>query len=829
MKKMKFISIILFISLISLSIVAATDNNTQLDKTTLTQDNTPINAINETNKIEKQITTTNKNNDILDTKNNKQITNTNPIPEKTSAKDYTQLNNQINLIKNNGTSDKNYSIKLTGTTYNFTDRIVWDGTPTNLTLIGGDNYYHTKIMLDGMRSCPLFGINSNHTLTLINVTLINGVSSAILNYGTLNFINVEVINNTNIVSYHNSIIYGGASVVYAGAIYNTGTINCYNSTFSGNKAISYDTQVTYEDIELPPAIAFSYGGAIYNTGTINCYNSTFNNNLAKANTMSANYLALYEPDSIAYSYGGAIYNQGTLTLVDSILTSNIANSEAYRSESGKSFAYGGAIHNNGTLNIENSVLNNNSVISNPYYAYAIGGAISNNKIMNIKNSNLTGNKAVTNSNEEIRVETCGGAIYNRGKTSTNNLKLINNTAEYGGAIYTTKYMNIANSHFVNNNITYTGGAIYTENGLKITNSVFINNAENTIYSSNKSCNYSIENNWWGNNNPNWNKTLQNIEAPQSWIYLDVTTTKNNIDVTETTQIICNFNYKTNGKNITQYNNKILDNTPITCSLMNNLGTTTPQTAIVQNSTSTTIFTGTENGIETINIKTYDTKTNLSTKITIKAAPTSTKITYITPNITSGSNMTIQAKITDKNKQPITTGEVVIKINGKTLKDEYGASIKIPVINGTINYTYHIPENYSAKTYNITVKYLRNNQYTPSEQTTNFTITKAPTSTKITYITPNITSGSNMTIQAKITDKNKQPITTGEVVIKINGKTLKDEYGASIKIPVINGTINYTYHIPENYSAKTYNITVKYLRNNQYTPSEQTRKFTIIKK
>ena len=679
MKKMKFISIILFISLISLSIVAATDNNTQRDKTTLTQDNIPINTINETNKIEKQITTTNKNNDILDTKNNKQITNTNPIPEKTSAKDYTQLNNQINLIKNNGTSDKNYSIKLTGTTYNFTDRIVWDGTPTNLTLIGGDNYYHTKIILDGMRSCPLFGINSNHTLTLINVTLINGVSSAILNYGTLNFINVEVINNTNIVSYHNSIIYGGASVVYA--------------------------------------------GAIYNTGTINCYNSTFNNNLAKANTMSANYLALYEPDSIAYSYGGAIYNQGTLTLVDSILTSNIANSEAYRSESGKSFAYGGAIHNNGTLNIENSVLNNNSVISNPYYAYAIGGAISNNKIMNIKNSNLTGNKSVTNSNEEIRVETCGGAIYNRGKTSTNNLKLINNTAEYGGAIYTTKYMNIANSHFVNNNITYTGGAIYTENGLKITNSVFINNAENTIYSSNKSCNYSIENNWWGNNNPNWNKTLENIEAPQSWIYLDVTTTKNSIDVTETAQIICNFNYKTNGKNITQYKNKILDNTPITCSLMNNLGTTTPQTAIVQNSTSTTIFTGTENGIETINIKTYDTKTNLSTKITIKAAPTSTKITYITPNITSGSNMTIQAKITDKNKQPITTGEVIIKINGKTLKDNYGASIKIPVINGTINYTYHIPENYSTKTYNITVKYLRNNQYTPSEQTRNFTIIK----------------------------------------------------------------------------------------------------------
>ncbi|MDO5852460.1 MAG: hypothetical protein Q4Q23_08230, partial [Methanobacteriaceae archaeon] len=152
---------------------------------------------------------------------------------------------------------------------------------------------------------------------------------------------------------------------------------------------------------------------------------------------------------------------------------------------------------------------------------------------------------------------------------------------------------------------------------------------------------------------------------------------------------------------------------------------------IQNGTSTTIFTGTKSGITNITLKTEGISTNESIFLTINALPTSTKITYITPIINPGSNMTIQASITDKNKQPITTGEVVIKINGKTLKDDYGQSIKIQVINGTINYTYHIPENYSTKQYNLTVKYLRNDKFTPSEQTINFTITKTLEKSSVT--------------------------------------------------------------------------------------------------
>ncbi|MDO5852373.1 MAG: hypothetical protein Q4Q23_07790 [Methanobacteriaceae archaeon] len=447
----------------------------------------------------------------------------------------------------------------------------------------------------------------------------------------------------------------------------------------------------------------------------------------------------------------------------------------------------------------------------------------------------------------------GGAIYNTGNITLTNIDFTENKVSgghdglaYGGAIYTNKSLNLTGIKFVNNSVSSSegfpnGGAIYSENSLNITNSIFINNyvvkydwrnyaviTNNSIYCSNNSYYYYAENNWWGTNTPDWNQTLYNVNIPNSWIYLKVTLSKDNINVAENTQIKTDFNWLTNGKNVTAYSNNILDGLNISYALTKNIVKTTPIINTIQNGTSTTIFTGTKNGITNITLKTDNIPTNEIMFLTVNALPTSTKITYITPNITPGSNMTIQASITDKDNKPITIGEVVIKINGKTLKDEYGQSIKIPVVNGTINYNHHIPYNYSTKQYNLTVKYLRNDKYTLSEQTINFTITKEPTSTKITYITPNTTHGSNMTIQASITDKNKQPITIGEAIIKINGKTLENEYRQSIKIPVNNGAITYTYLIPDNYSAKTYNITVKYIKNNKYTPSEQTINFTITK-
>ncbi|MDO5852424.1 MAG: hypothetical protein Q4Q23_08050, partial [Methanobacteriaceae archaeon] len=774
----------------------------------------------------------------------KQTTKTTITPEKSTAINFTQLNNQINIIKNNGTKDKNYSIKLIGTNYDFTDRITWDGTPSNLTLIGDSNY-NTKVVLNGMNNgISMFYIISGHSITFINITIVNGRSSesniggAITNHGIINLINASIQNNTHVLG-------GTYAHAYGGAIYNTGTINSYNSVFEGNNVTTYDSK--YNPMlhdHVPNADVWSYGGAIYNTGTINCNNTTFNKNSAVTSTDSV------EVGSYSHSYGGAIYNNGIITIINSLLIENQAYANAHSDLFGCAWSYGGAIHNNGTITIHNTILNKNyvkSIASLDTSAGSYGGAIYNNKIMEITKSSLIGNQAYT-LYATMEINSFGGAIYNRGKLSISNLDLINNSVYskfvefgsnngYGGAIFTTKYMHIINTRFINNSANCDmdgsayGGAIYTENGLKVTNSIFINNTAlnkgNDIYSLNKSCNYSIENNWWGNNTLNWNQSLTNINQPQSWIYLKLTTIKNNINVTENTQVKCDFNWKTDGKNITTYKNSALDNTLITYDLTNNIGKITPITTIIQNGTGITTFTGIKSGTETINLKAYNFKTNSITNITINPLKSNTKITYITPIINPGSNITIKATITNTKQENIKQGGVVIKINGKTLKDDYGQAIKIPVTNGTITYTYTIPEDYSTKKYNLTVKYLETEQYSPSEQTINFTITKTQTKTTIETIQP-INPGNNLTIKANITDKNNKPVTTGYVILKINGKTLKDAKGNVIKVNVNNGKIAYNYTIPKNYSTKKYNLTVKYMGNNQNTQSEQIINFTITK-
>ncbi|MDO5851524.1 MAG: hypothetical protein Q4Q23_03465 [Methanobacteriaceae archaeon] len=844
------ILILLTLFIVSLSVVsAATNTTTDITSTNnIIKHNDTTNTINENNKNINNITPTNtqKTNNNVNTVNNKESaivttnkeTNNTIVPEKSSAANYFELRDQIANIKVNGSADKNYSIKLTGTQYKWKGDIGWNGIPSNLTIIG-DTYSNTKVVLNGMHNgVGLFYLNSGHSITFINVTFLNGSTyyddwgGAIINQnGTVNLINVDMINNT---------------AFSGGAIKNYGTLNIYNSSFTGNIATTSGTK------------SVAHGGAISNyNGKINIYNSSFTGNIASASGIKS------------AAYGGAIANfNGKINIYNSTFSEN--NVTSYDEEfddmytqkpDAITYAYGGTIYNDGLLNCYNSNFINNSVKSTSLsgglqgfqysYSHAYGGVIYNKKILNIFNSTLTGNQAISTAfGDSSVISYCyGGAIYDNGimdmnisKSMFNNnlaLSLLNHyDLRYdgmfggGGAIYTTHTLNMSEMKFINNSATNNGGAICTENNTNITKSVFINNTAtnkgNVIYSKNNTNNI-LEDNWWGTNNPNWNQTLTNITQPKSWIYLKTTITKNNIILKENIELTNDFNWKTDGKNIISYTNNILDGLNITYTLNNNLGTLKPTITTIENGTSITQYTGTKVGTENITLKTENIETDNNTWIvTINPLATTTKITYITPNINPGSNMTIQATITDTRRDLVNTGEVVIKINGKTLQDDYGKTIRISVVNGTINYNYYIPDNYSTKQYNLTVKYLRNDNYTPSEQTINFTITKEPTSTKITYITPNITPGSNMTIQASITDKNKQPITTGEVVIKINGKTLKDKYGQSIKIPVINGTINYTYYIPENYSTKTYNITVKYLKNDKYTPSEQTINFTITK-
>ena len=126
-----------------------------------------------------------------------------------------------------------------------------------------------------------------------------------------------------------------SGVSFGSGIYNSGTLNISNSTFSGNST---------DEV----------GGGIYNVDTLSVVNSTFSGNSANA--------------------GGGIHNSGTLSVASSTFSGNSAN-------------YGGGIGSgDGTVNIVNSTFSGNS-------ANYGGGIINNDGTLSIVNSTFSGNSA----------------------------------------------------------------------------------------------------------------------------------------------------------------------------------------------------------------------------------------------------------------------------------------------------------------------------------------------------------------------------------------------------------------------------------------------------
>lgn len=187
------------------------------------------------------------------------------------------------------------------------------------------------------------------------------------------------------------------------------------------------------------------------------------------------------------------------------------------------------------------------------------------------------------------------------------------------------------------------------------------------------------------------------------------------------------------------------------------------------------------------------------------------------NITSmnGQKITFKGEIMDKNNNPITKGRIVIKLNDKTIKSD------IYLINSNkFKYTYKIPENFTSKKYKITYVYISNDEYDRSEHINTLTILK-----KIPKITANnifAYAGQKITLNGNIKDNNGKPITKGRIIIKINDKTINSNV-----IPNKNGDFVYKYKIP-NMLSKNYDITYRYVENNQYQ-CNQTNTILKIKK
>jgi hypothetical protein len=204
-----------------------------------------------------------------------------------------------------------------------------------------------QVTISGNNKLQVFYVNSNVTLSVLNLTIANGQASSgagLLNAGgTVNL---------------NGVTFRSNYAPLGGAIYNAGQMNVQSCCFTNNHASATGLSQA------------AFGGAIYNAGSMNLDLCQLGGNSAGgANGM---YLSLgFVPP--ADGSGGAIYNSGQLTIDRTTLIANvayggggytgIADSYTLNGESGGSGAnaFGGGICNVGPLSISLSTLYGNVV------------------------------------------------------------------------------------------------------------------------------------------------------------------------------------------------------------------------------------------------------------------------------------------------------------------------------------------------------------------------------------------------------------------------------------------------------------------------------------
>lgn len=286
--------------------------------------------------------------------------------------------------------------------------------------------------------------------------------------------------------------------VKGGAIYSRNLTLNGDHLFSNNYAISKSKNASGGAIssEYGPSIEnvkglfsnnyaqageFAMGGSVYSANGIKNVDGTFLNSYAKSETKNAQGGAIYASsiDSLKGSFGNNYveakeYAQGGAVFANSIETISNATFDNNKAISAEKNADGGAINSTHITSIENSTFSNNSATSKSSDGYAHGGAIYTGGIESIKNSNFINNSS----------SFAGGAIYSYGKIDTieNSTFASNKSRDNGGALIAEAGIGtITNSSFINNTSTNgKGGAIYTTKDLNIVSK----NGYNSLFTGN---------------------------------------------------------------------------------------------------------------------------------------------------------------------------------------------------------------------------------------------------------------------------------------------------------------------------------------------------------
>ena len=369
----------------------------------------------------------------------------------------------------------------------------------------------------------------------IRAFIING-SNVIINNLTIKNVNSEdeggaiysetggIVTNCNFIN--NSAGFTGGAISFinvTGSVANCNFIN--NSAAQGSAVCFWDvagnvTNCTFTDNNAASASALYLCGGIVSDCTFTG-NSNFGRGGAIASfTKVSNIVNCTFTDNSGAQGGAIAFYDADCNVTGCTFIGNAAIIETD----------GGAIWTNGSSNVTNCTFVNNT-------AESAGGAISFYDYCIVTDCTFLNNTA----------SGFGGAISLTDGIVTNS-NFINNSGEIWGGAISSSHVSVNNCTFTGNTITgdaenMGGHAIYSNTGGSVTNCVFVDNSAESIpfaiYSAGALYD-SLDNNWWGSNDPDWDELISYDQIPSSYAVLNLSAEPGEIGAGGKSNIITKF-------------------------------------------------------------------------------------------------------------------------------------------------------------------------------------------------------------------------------------------------------------------------------------------------
>ncbi|RAP50271.1 MAG: hypothetical protein BZ138_06815 [Methanosphaera sp. rholeuAM270] len=259
----------------------------------------------------------------------------------------------------------------------------------------------------------------------------------------------------------------------------------------------------------------------------------------------------------------------------------------------------------------------------------------------------------------------------------------------------------------------------------------------------------------------------------------------------------------------------------------------------------TVDTELSSGNNTVTVSVSKNSVYNSSTTTVKTTVKKAAVRVVVDSVTGivGEKIKLTAHITDEYGNLVTGGNLVFKLNGRSLRTDgrfdtnKASPMKISVKNGLVTFTM-TADLYLRAGKNITASYSGSYKYESAKaNTAEANIKKRSASITVKTSKKLVKQGQNIVFTATVKDvtvgSSKSLINNNSYVIfKINGKTLKDSKGKVIKVKLVNGVAKYTYRVPLGTSGmvdghmRDYMVTAVYANDIYYPDVRDTVAYNV---